>query len=91
MPSYMKSFIGSEKKEISGDKNSSGYNIYSNDDDDVNSNSFLNYNSNIGLKARLYQRNKKLVDRVVNNEKSKKENRDSLWDLLENYSDSNEK
>jgi hypothetical protein len=36
----------------------------------INSNNFLDFNPNIGLKARLYQKNKELMDRVFSDEGS---------------------
>lgn len=73
MPTYIKSFVDIDNIKEKAE-----------DEDTVNSNNFLNFNSNIGLKARLYQKNKELMDKILaeNSIKNSKQ-RDSLMDLLD--------
>ena len=54
-------------------------------DDDNKTSQFLSFNSNVGLKARLYQKNKELMEKVItsNDMLYEKENRDSLLLLLD--------
>jgi hypothetical protein len=59
------------------------------EDDKVNSNHFLDFNPNVGLRARLYQKNKDLMDKVLfkENKIENLEPRDSLLDLLSKRKD----
>ena len=48
-----------------------------------NSNDYLNFNCNIGLKARLYQKNRELMEKVISqNNLEESNNRDSIMDFL---------
>jgi len=80
MPSYIKNFVVSSAQENTNIKPSNSFD----DDDKVNSNDYLNFNCNIGLKARLYQRNKDLMEKVLkkNNVEDSDKKRDSLFDFL---------
>lgn len=80
MPSYIKNFVVSSAQENTNIKLSNSFD----DDDKVNSNDYLNFNCNIGLKARLYQRNKDLMEKVLkkNNVEDSDKKRDSLFDFL---------
>lgn len=61
--------------------------VSTNADDDSNSNSFLDFNCNIGLKARIYQRNKQLIESALITTPiiKDKKRRDSIYDLLEEF------
>jgi hypothetical protein len=73
MPTHIQSFLVSEGVKHTEDG-----------EDKVNSNNFLNFNPNIGLKARLYQKNKELMDKVLLNDDSiqNADQRDSFFDLI---------
>jgi hypothetical protein len=77
MPTYIKSYVGNI--------NSESKSTVLNDDEKVNSNNFLDFNPNVGLRARLYQKNKDLMDKVLakDNKIENSEPRDSLLDLLD--------
>lgn len=78
MPTYIRSYVGTTNSESKTNA--------LDDDEKVNSNNFLDFNPNVGLKARLYQKNKLLMDKVLakDNKIENNEPRDSLLDLLDN-------
>jgi hypothetical protein len=80
MPSYIKNFVASSSQE---NTNNIPFDPYD-DDDKVNSNDYLNFNCNIGLRARLYQKNKDLMEKVIskNNVDEGDKKRDSILDFL---------
>ena len=80
MPSYIKNFVGSSIEENTINRPSNSFD----DDDKVNSNDYLNFNCNVGLKARLYQKNKDLMEKVLskNNLEDSDKKRDSIFDFL---------
>jgi len=50
-----------------------------------NSNDYLNFNCNIGLKNRLYQKNRELMEKVISqNNIAESNQRDSIMDFLSN-------
>ncbi len=74
MPSYIKSFVKAEDQKETIE-----------DEEKLNSDNFMNFNSNVGLKARLYQKNKKLMESVLSQNSNSilySEKRDSLLELL---------
>jgi hypothetical protein len=75
MSSQVKEFLGEEEKKQNLE-----------DDELCNSNNFLNFNPSIGLKARLYQKNKQLMDKILSENQPEKikgsKTRDTLLDLL---------
>ena len=53
------------------------------DENISNSNDYLNFNCNIGLKARLYQKNRELMEKVISQNNIEESNkRDSIMDFL---------
>ncbi len=76
MPSYIQSFVKTSEDTTQQNLNQ----VLEEDEDKVNSNDFLSFNCNIGLKARLYQKNKALLDKVIQNEDIQR--RDSIDDLF---------
>lgn len=63
MSSDVKRFIKHEEKENS-------------QDEDIHSNDLVNFNTNVGLKARLYQKNKELIEKTMR--RSKEQNKEDL-------------
>lgn len=60
----------------------------SNGDDLENSNSqYMSFNSNIGLKARLYNKNKSLMEKALGKtpERERESRRDSFFDIFETH------
>jgi hypothetical protein len=81
MPEYIKQMFALEEKE-----NNKNVNIYG-EEEDNGSNEFTSFNINAGLKARLYNKNKILMDKALNKtpNRSSDKNRDSILDLLDNH------
>lgn len=65
--------------------------IAANEEDSLNSNNFLKFNSNVGLKARLYNKNKELMEKVIlsldqSSQTKTSGQRDSIMDLFDSLS-----
>jgi hypothetical protein len=84
MSEHMKAFVDNESKDIID--NDGG-----DPDQSVNSNNFLGFNANVGLKARLYNKNKELMDKIlaqptaISQEIKSIDKRDSFFEMLNKY------
>ena len=77
MPTYVKSFVSANN---GSKKISSSEEVENND-----SSNFLNFDPNVGLKARLYQKDRELVNKVLSQQESaisNSEKRDSILELI---------
>lgn len=79
IPDFMKSVLYKNAAESNKKKNELGL-----IEEENESNEHVDFNTKVGLKARLYNKNKKLMERVFSKQKEtiKKQPRDSILDLL---------
>lgn len=78
MPEYIRKLLTETTNNVSD----------SNGDNVENSNShYISFNSNIGLKARLYNKNKTLMEKALGKtpEREKESRRDSFFDIFESH------
>lgn len=84
MPDYIKKIVCETKSDTNGNESNSFLTTRTPNDEEFASNHCLNFNTKASLKARLYNKNKALMENVLSKKKETNK-RDTLYDFILKY------